>query len=237
MITVNKNGKEYKLNFLEHMLHYGNLESVLKHGLLSHNEAHRKGLIKQDISMSEVMAIRAKKIRNGHSLHDYASLYFVSKNPMLYVRKNIQEEILILRIETDFLQDNTLFVNEGIDKPIVMFTDGNAARGETSFFHDSTQLNRVPFDVLYDGERVEDINEWKRKMQAEVLVYPYVPSSLIFGIICPNQKMLDFVLSLNDDMNIYQQEYVKELIQNKHNVISYQNNLIVTAINRDFYHY
>ena len=126
MIEVTKDGKKFSVSRLEHMLHHSNLAGVLENGLLSHNEAYRRGLIKQDISMSEVQQIRASKRDKVHyrSIHDYVSMYFRTINPMLYKRKDVQHELLILLIDADVINDSN-----------TIFTDGNAANSITKFYN------------------------------------------------------------------------------------------------------
>ena len=38
-----------EIKYCEHMVHNSNLNSIFTHGLLSHNQAHQKGLIKEDL--------------------------------------------------------------------------------------------------------------------------------------------------------------------------------------------
>lgn len=95
MISVTKdNGSTYTIQYLEHMVHHTNLDNVLANGLLSHNLAHQRGFIKQDISMSEVQVRRASKNieidGTIYPLHDFVPFYFNSRNPMHYRRRNIQ---------------------------------------------------------------------------------------------------------------------------------------------------
>ncbi|HKJ33293.1 MAG TPA: DarT ssDNA thymidine ADP-ribosyltransferase family protein, partial [Balneolales bacterium] len=83
--------KEAGVDYLYHMTHLANLNGILEKGLLSHNKAHKKGLLAQDISDSTVNNRRVK-------IHNYVPLYFNPKNPMLYRRRNIQDELVILCI-------------------------------------------------------------------------------------------------------------------------------------------
>lgn len=71
--------RKYGINYLYHMTHIDNLESIFKYGLLSHNEAHRRGLVKVDISMQAAQEWRKK-------VHNYVPFYFSPRNTMLYKR-------------------------------------------------------------------------------------------------------------------------------------------------------
>lgn len=194
MVQVNKNGRSFDLIYIEHMLHYENLENVLMNGLLSHNEAYRLKLINKDISMPEVQVRRAGKTLpiNGKdiSIHDFVSLYFNSRNPMMYAIKDKRDELVVILISADII-DSTFQ-----EPKFAIFTNGNAASGNTSFYIGVSKLENVPLEVIFGFERVEDQSEWKRKMCSEVLVYPSVPVSDIQKIICPNQNMYDFTNKL-----------------------------------------
>ncbi len=226
MLEITKDGTKYTIHRLEHILHYSNLKGVLENGLLSHNEAYRRGLIKHDISMSEVQQIRASKTDKIHyrNIHDYVSLYFRSSNPMLYKRKNIQEELLILLIDAEIIKDEK-----------TIFTDGNAANSVTKFYKGVENLEKLPFDIILETRFWSDFTDGKRIVCAEVLAYPNVPSEKIFGIICPNQAMLNHVLSLNDNPEIYQQDGVKDFKKSGWDIIAHKGNFIITKVNRDFF--
>jgi len=75
--------QKHNIQYLYHMTDLNNLASVLKHGLLSHNEAHKRGLVSRDISNEEVNHRRGRKLINGILLHDYVNFYFQPKNPVL----------------------------------------------------------------------------------------------------------------------------------------------------------
>lgn len=182
-----------EIKYCEHMVHNSNLNSIFTHGLLSHNQAHQKGLIKEDISMSDVQRWRKRKsitVNNKKlGLHDFVNFYFNSKNPMLYSRRSIQKEMVIFLVDI-----------EVIDWEYSIFTDGNAASKGTNFFQGRKMLNKVPFDLIFSGswnnddEEIKKVN--KRKMCAEVLAYPSVNMASVKKIICPNQQMYNFVQSL-----------------------------------------
>lgn len=202
MITVNKDGKDFNLTYAEHMVHHKNLESVLTNGLLSHNKAYEKGLIKEDISMSEVQERRQKRVLRIDDfqvgIHDLVSFYFNSKNPMLYRRKNIQHELVIILISADILD------SKHTDSKFAIFSNGNAGSNATKFFIGKDKLVNVDFDLIFSGswnnEDAEIKKENVRKMCSEILVYPSVTVKDIQKIICPNQTMYDYVTSLKNKL-------------------------------------
>jgi hypothetical protein len=183
------------------MLHYTNIESVLLNGLFSHNEAQNRGLIKTDISMSEVQNIRKNKIIYDQSLHDYVSFYFRTLNPMLFKRKEIQEEILILLIDPDIIKE-----------PNTVFSDGNAANHPTKFYKGVQNLKKLPLYIILKEGLWGSFDDGKRIVCAEVLAHTTVPAEKIKYIICPNQKMFDYVLSFNNNPLIEKNSDIKVLI-------------------------
>jgi hypothetical protein len=226
MIEITKDGKKFSVLKLEHMLHHSNLAGVLENGLLSHNEAYRRGLIKHDISMAEVQRIRATKRDTVHfrSIHDYVSMYFRTINPMLYKRKDMQHELLILLIDADIIKDEN-----------TIFTDGNAANAVTKFYKGIENLEKLPLDVILETRYWAGVPDGKRIVCAEVLAYPTVPREKIIGIICPNQSMLNHVLSLNDEPDIYERDDVKELKKSGWDVIAYKGQGIITRVDSGFF--
>ena len=95
--------------------------SILTRGILCHRLAAK--LQHQSIANQSVQNLRANKIvPGGKPLHDYANLYICPRNPMLYVKKDIHEQICVLRVSTSVL-----------DVPGVIVTDMNAARTYAKF--------------------------------------------------------------------------------------------------------
>jgi len=226
-MEVLRNGKKYEIGLLFHILHHSNLAGVLKNGLLSHNEAYRKGLVKQDISMADVQQIRANKVDGIHfrPLHDYVPFYFRSINPMLYKRKDKQEELLLLCVSPEIIKDEN-----------TIFTDGNAASAITNFYRGIENLQNIPLEVIFERRYWNDVPDGKRIVCAEVLVYLLVPREKIIGIICPNEAMRNYVLSLNDEPDIFKNEEVKK-IKREHDIdtIAYRGHKLYVAINRSFF--
>lgn len=198
MIEVTKNNTNYKIQYFEHMVHYKNLESIFQNGLLSHNAAYEKGLVKEDISMNDVQERRKRrKIRVKDkviSVHDFVSFYFNTRNPMLYKRRSIQTDLVILLVGTEIL-----------DWDYTIFTNGNAASSATKFFKGKSKIEKLPLDVIFRRSWNDDDPEIKRenvrKRCAEVLAYPEVAPSVIKKIICPNKTVYDFVQGIRTKPN------------------------------------
>ncbi|QSV46651.1 DUF4433 domain-containing protein [Geobacter benzoatilyticus] len=153
---------------LFHMTHISNLEGIFTHGILSNHEAHHRQLIASDISDPSVQCLRDKlDPRYNRPIHAYVPLYLNPRNPMLYVRKEMQEKICILEVSVSILEENEY-----------LFTDGNAAAHDTQFFCNLDQLHLLPWDVL-KSKFWNDFTDGKRKRCAEFLIFPSISAEYI----------------------------------------------------------
>lgn len=155
--------KRYGVYSLYHMTHISNLSSILHYGILSNNEAHGRNMVASDISDPMVQRWRDREDPFYHRpIHAYAPLYINPRNPMLYVRRELQSNICILEISCEVL-NNCEYI----------FTDGNASSHNTRFYNKTQSLKELPWDVLRSGRWVE-YSDGKRKMCSEFLVYPMI---------------------------------------------------------------
>jgi len=167
-----------------------NVPSILKRGILSHNESRNINF--HDISESGVQERRAKKKIPGtnKSLHDYANLYFDAHNPMLSARRSKNDEICVLRIKNIVLN---------IDGVII--TDKNAAR-ECWFKTVDEGLPLLNKDEIYATFWTDNnpIKEYKHAgiKCAEVLVPDCVHSDYIIGAYVDNITALNNLCNLSD---------------------------------------
>lgn len=176
--------KQCGITLLYHMTNIANLNSILIHGLLSHNEAHKRGLVSADISDPSVQNRRSGKPIYNRSLHDYVCLYFSPRNPMLYCRSDQQHEIILLGIDPIVLLDDH-----------TIFSDGNAASGPTCFYQDTAQLAQLPWSII-NADYWPNFVDGKRIKCAEVLVYPRISVQYIRQIFCYNSKQYSFCQQL-----------------------------------------
>lgn len=183
---------KFRIKYLFHMTHKENLQKILQNGLKSHNYARDNSLLQKNIADNEVndRRTRAESIYN-RSIHNYVPLYFNPKNPMLYVRKNIQNDIIILAIDRILLfEKNTVF------------TDGNAAANSTSFYKNTEDLKNLNWDCI-NAAYWNEIPDGKRLRCSEILIYPDIPTKAIQKIFCNNENTKTFVNShLNNLPNI-----------------------------------
>ena len=154
--------RQYRINYLYHFTHVDNIASIRLLGIMSHNRAHNRGHVTRDISNQEVNSIRSRRKAFGKPLHDYVPLYFTPRNPMLYARKDVQDEIVILCLRKE------LICREGS-----IFTDGNAANGPTNFFNNIGELDRLDWECIR-SDRWDEFPDGRRKRCAEVLVPNFI---------------------------------------------------------------
>ena len=153
----------YRIQHLAYMTPIGNLASIVQHGILSHNGVERAGISRTDISDQNVQNIRRTKLVGGRPLHDYVNLYFNSRNPMLFVRQGVQDDIAILCVNRTY-----------IGRSGVWYSDGNAASGDTNFYYSPRRLYELNWDCIW-ADRWVDYGDGRRIRCAEVLVPNRVP--------------------------------------------------------------
>jgi hypothetical protein len=115
-------------------------------------------------------------------------MYINPKNPMLYVRRERQREIVILRISPCVLEEGQH-----------VFSDGNAASHDTQFSSESNIVARsiAALNASYWG----DCPDGKRRRCAELLVYPNVPPSHIISAICSSSVLAEEI-ALQTDLQV-----------------------------------
>ena len=87
--------------------------------------------------MNEVQSIRDKiQVPGGLMLHQYANLYFDSRNPMMYKRKN--EDICVLKIS-----DSVLELAD------VIISDMNASSQYARFYEPSVGIEKLDYYMIY----------------------------------------------------------------------------------------
>lgn len=164
---------DFGIQYLYHITHKTNLENILQNGLLSHNMAHSRGFTRTDISDEKVNRRRSK-------VHDFVPFYFNPKNPMLYKRKNMQSEIVILCV------DRNLF------KTDLKFTDGNAASNSTNFYSNIKDLGKLNWSII-NSEYWSDFIDGKRIRCSEILIPNEVKTGSIKKVFCFNSETEDYV--------------------------------------------
>ncbi|WP_176491104.1 MULTISPECIES: DUF4433 domain-containing protein [Microbulbifer] len=156
--------------YLVHRLH---VPSILTHGILSHCQAHERGLVQADISCASVQARRAwRRLPCGSALHGFAPLYLVPRNPMSFALRHRLPELCLVQVAVAVA-----------DQPGGYLSDGNAASPRTRFFQGATALAQLPWAVLR-ARFWCDMIDGRRSRCAEVLVPGRVDAAHIERVLC-----------------------------------------------------
>ena len=174
----------HKPKHLYYIAHISNLKSILKNGLLSHNQANKwrlKNIISKRHSIYNPSVIeqrKSKQFRN-RPLLDYANVYFQARNPMLYqvVKQYTSQKIVVLELDADI-----------INIPLAGVSDGNAANAVTRIYTDINKGLAVLDQQVFKKNYWLDIEDGKRKIMAEVLIPDKIPTKHIIGLYTDSQS-------------------------------------------------
>lgn len=178
---------EYIDHHILRLIHFDNLEDILKNGMYSKNSGH---VIPSYVNIGDTTLIKQRetfKVRiappNGY-LGDYVPFYFAGHSPMLLniktgnrgVLQKPQEELLYVVCKISDILEHC---------PEWCFTDGHAKNHLTRFFNNTDDLSQLDWTMIgeqfwHDTE--EDMDRMRRK-QAEFLVKGHVPAKCIRGLI------------------------------------------------------
>jgi hypothetical protein len=158
---------------LYYITHIKNVSSIMTGGILSQKRA--KKLKPVSIANPEIQERRAaRRVPGGLKLDEYANLYICPRNPMLYSRQNLREEICVLRVDKDVLREDG-----------VVISDRNAARDFARFAPAPQGFSIVDKEVTFADYWVnaDPIREYEMKGAkcAEVLVPHRVHPKFIRG--------------------------------------------------------
>lgn len=182
--------------YFYHLTHYRNLRGILQEGIRSWTEMNARNLVHEDIADPDAQRWRElTESVYSRKIHDYAPLYLNPKNPMLYVRRHMNDDLVILKVPRSILEE--------VD---YIFADGNAASGDTLYSLDPLILDGS-LDAL-TAEYWSNIPDGKRRRCAEVLIYPFVDPRFIDCAICSNENLAqklrqDIQLEIKVDRNMF----------------------------------
>ncbi len=171
----------YGISSVWHMTHKDNIREIISSGILSNKTAYE---IKNPIDISDHGVQRWRESVEpiyGRQIHEYAPTYLNIKNPMLYVRRNIQHYLCLIEISLSVLSENEF-----------IFTDGNAASRNTRFYNKIDDLDKLPWDVL-NASYWNDFPDGKRKRCSEVLIYPMIQPRYIMKIYCCSSETYQYL--------------------------------------------
>ncbi len=181
-----------RLRELYYITHIDNIPSMLRLGILSHQQVETRKIEYAPVYDAGIVRWRReKRTPEGRSLWEYANLYIQPRNPMLYrlVKEGHLNDIAILGVQRDVLSLDGVLV-----------TTGNAARTETEILPKSEWGKHR--DAIVRGT---DVKWWseadgsKRRIMAEVLVPQRVPPGMINSIYVPDDNACQRVSALLED--------------------------------------
>jgi hypothetical protein len=89
--------------------------------------------------MPEIQGRRARKaIPGGRPIHEYVNLYSHARNPRLFKRRALHQELCVLRLNPDIL-----------DLPGVIICDGNATSDYSGFFQSPEGLQYLDKRLVF----------------------------------------------------------------------------------------
>ena len=150
-----------------------NVQSILEKGILTYTRVRALGIVPRSSLANEgVQGARQSIVVFNRSLHSYVPLYLVSSNPTLHdvAKRGLQRAYIRVRLEV-------------VDKPGVVFADGNAASKRTNFYRDVPDISKLPWETLM-GRRRDASPNWKRQRCSEVLVPDIVEANFIIDVRC-----------------------------------------------------
>ncbi len=170
-----------------------NLASIASLGILSHNRA--AAVPHSDLSDATVQERRGGRLvpdirrRKQRELHDYANVYICGRNPMMYVRRDRHDDLVVLRVGCDVLD---------LDGAIV--ADGNASSDYTRFHNATDGLAAIDAAITFAGDpthpSLHEFYDRKRRQCAEVLVPDCVPARYIAGAYASCERSRDRCVAL-----------------------------------------
>lgn len=171
-----------------------NIPTIMEKGILSNSKAVR--INHRSVAMQEVQDIRDHiKVPGGLLLHDYANLYFDPRNPMMYKKRNLAENLCVLKIKLDILD----LVN-------VVVSDCNASSSYARFYNPREGIDKLDFKTIFmhDWTSADQITEWRQKSMkcAEILVPNVIPYEYVLGAFVVNETAKEKMLEIGFDKRI-----------------------------------
>jgi len=128
-----------ELTELHYIVPIENVPSILARGLLSHRRVDNLPDKPRSVAMPEMQDRRQNvRLPTGRHLHEYVNLYFHARNPMMYKRNDLHQELCVIRISTDVL-----------DIPGTIITDRNAGAAYPRFYRSPVGLVYLDHDTVF----------------------------------------------------------------------------------------
>jgi len=184
------------LKDLYYITHIDNIPSILKSGILSHEEVEKRHIQYTPIYDKKIVKNRRNiTAPNGKNLWSFANLYFQPRNPMLYrlICEKLVDEIVILALQK----------SEILNRDDIFISNGNAASSNSDILP-ATEGK----ETIYKMRKVLAKEWWteesggKRKIMAECLVQESISSDYIQTIYVANHAIVKKVKKILLTSNI-----------------------------------
>ncbi len=194
---------QYNIKYFYYLCPIDNIENVLKYGILSKNLTDELLGETKSFADNNVQEIRDKKNiicsdQNYYNLHDLVPLYFTPKTPTLYKKKDEQNNLMILVIDSEIICDQNI---------VYAFSDGNAASHNTRFYWSLNNISKLPWNII-NAESWCEYEDGKRKRCCEFLIYPNVSVNRIKKIIISNNFSFNKISEILKKFNLYKRIYI-----------------------------
>ncbi len=186
---------EYSIDYLYHITHIKNLNSILSDGINPNNEVSNFYKIRNTF-----VSYRRYKLDPlfKKRIDSYIPFYFNPKNPMLYVNREIQNDLAILGVNRDLIL-----------KEDILFTDGNASSSSTRFYNNIVNLNLLNWNCI-NGEYWHLEKDCKRIKMAEILIPRKVNVQSILKIITLTKESKNICSEIIQENNLRIESEVKK---------------------------
>ncbi|MBV1915633.1 MAG: DUF4433 domain-containing protein [Pseudomonadales bacterium] len=170
--------KDLNVKSIDHMTHIDNLDSIIKNGLLPHNNPYKQiGINGPDICKRK---IKVEPIHN-RDIEQYVPLYFNSRNEMLLRNQRLYgDDIVVLAFEPGILLEED-----------VVFTNGDSCSSDTMYSNEMGDLVQMDWRKIWSRNWFNKYDERaiKFSMMAEVLIYKKVEMEKLMTIYCSSNRI------------------------------------------------
>jgi hypothetical protein len=192
--------KQQDICYLYYFTKLGNLDSILRNGILPKNKVnercrHAKSFANEDVQQrrADVRITLSDKRKVG--LHDCVPFYFNPDTPTFNVSLKKHQDLIMLQVTASVVTD---------DLVEIAFTNQNASVEGMKPFYDLKNLRKLDWEIIRgtwprnQPRNGPDWSHWKRKRQAEFLIFPKVESRFIISICVGNPEMTEHVQKITE---------------------------------------
>lgn len=185
--------------------HYRNLDFTLRNGVFCRNsedcDPNYINIGHQQL-INDRGGFRVRVVPNG-VLNDYVPFYFAPRSPMLYsISRGNVAGFNGNQADIAYIVCNIRSVQLA-ERPFV-FTNAHAYIALSRQYNNIQHLDQIDWNIMnarYWNWTIDDPDRTSRRM-AEFLVYQFVPVSCILEVVLYNQRKLDYINRLIEELNL-----------------------------------